>query len=153
MKLGKQRTKSKGRIRLRPESTKCPEENESGWQSAECGRGQFRRRRGQAFAAALGRRLSREARRGKSRGRRVQVKQQRSPHWTVTASLHGTDRGPQPLPPSTQASSSSRLRLKSRQSRLSSLHELPAAAETRYHKPRWPNTTVTYPPAVPEAYV
>lgn len=153
MKLGKQRTKSKGRIRLRPESTKCPEENELGWQSAEGGRGQFRRRRGQAFAAALGRGLSREAGRGKSRRRRVQVKQQRSPHWTVTASLHGTDRGPQPLPPSTQASSSSRLRLKSRQSHLSSLHEFPAAAETRYHKPRWLNTTVTYPPAVLEAYV
>lgn len=153
MKLGKQRTKSKGKIRLRPESTKCPEENESGWQSAEGGRGQFRRRRGQALVAALGRRLSREARCGKSRGRRVQVKQQRSPHWTVTASLHGTDRGPQPLPPSTQTSSSSRLRLKSRQSHLSSLHEFPAAAETRYHKPRWPNTTVTYPPAVLEAYV
>lgn len=153
MKLEKQRTKSKGRIRLRPESTKCPEENESGWQSAEGGRGQFRRRRGQALVAALGRRLSREARCGKSRGRRVQVKQQRSPHWTVTASLHGTDRGPQPLPPSTQTSSSSRLRLKSRQSHLSSLHEFPAAAETRYHKPRWLNTTVTYPPAVLEAYV
>lgn len=81
------------------------------------------------------------------------MKQQGSPHWTFMVSLHVIYQGPQPPPASTQASSSSSLHLKSRQSHLSSLHEFPAAAETRYHKPRWLQTTLSYPPAVLEAYV